>query len=304
MLWLYFFLEALRLQFAGDYTGAFDLYRHCLDLEPNEAELYHQVGVYYADMSEDSLALDAFARAVELSPTNDAYLERHAKMLAQMQRYADATAEMERLYEHNRSRTDLLDMLDQLYRLQTDYVGVMRTLVRMEAVEGASEELSYAKIEVLQALMRERDVATTIMPTLPQVLDVMATAESDHALVSDMYAMAGDIFHLHGDRAEAYANYEKCLALNADNYSCLNNYSYFLALEGGDLKRAEEMSRRAVEANVDNATYLDTLAWVLYKRKRYAEAKVYMDRAMECADPTDDNTELLAHAEKINKKAK
>ena len=44
------------------------------------------------------------------------------------------------------------------------------------------------------------------------------------------------------------------------------------------------------------ATYLDTYAWILYKQKRYAEAKIYIDMALKfTADSTTDVT-LREHA--------
>ena len=37
----YFFLEAVNQQCAGHYTAAFDLLNHCLDINPNAAEVYY-----------------------------------------------------------------------------------------------------------------------------------------------------------------------------------------------------------------------------------------------------------------------
>ena len=78
----------------------------------------------------------------------------------------------------------------------------------------------------------------------------------------------------------------------------LNNYAYFLAVEGRDLEKAEHMSRRAIEAEPGNATYLDTYAWVMYMLQRYDEALTYITRAFE-AD-SQPSAELYEHAGDIH----
>ena len=60
----------------------------------------------------------------------------------------------------------------------------------------------------------------------------------------------------------------------------LNNYAYFLAVEGRNLPQALEMARLATTLSQNNATFLDTLAWVLYRMGEFEEAKKYMQQAM------------------------
>lgn len=94
-------------------------------------------------------------------------------------------------------------------------------------------------------------------------------------------------------QALCYESYEKALALYPDNALVLNNYAYFLSLEGQQLERALVMSSRAVILVENNATYLDTHAWVLYKMGRYAEARNVMRKALML--DTEGNETLLMH---------
>ena len=105
--------------------------------------------------------------------------------------------------------------------------------------------------------------------------------QSDHDMVSDFYGLMGDILHQKGDNKGAYAAYDKCLEWKADNIACLNNYAYYLSVDNRDLAKAEGMSYKTVKAEPNNATYLDTYAWILYQQKRYAEAKIYIDQAVK-----------------------
>ena len=99
--------------------------------------------------------------------------------------------------------------------------------------------------------------------------------------MSDFYALMGDILYTKGQEKEAFAAYDSCLQWKSDNISCLNNYAYYLSEKNLNLTKAEEMSYRTVKAEPDNATYLDTYAWILYQQKRYAEAKIYIDQAVK-----------------------
>lgn len=102
--------------------------------------------------------------------------------------------------------------------------------------------------------------------------------QKDASIISDIYQMLGDCHHSAGQTAQCYAAYDKALAYNPDNYIVLNNYAYFLALSSADLKRAEAMSRKAIEAEPDNGTYLDTYAWVLYCMGQYTQARIYIEQ--------------------------
>lgn len=103
---------------------------------------------------------------------------------------------------------------------------------------------------------------------------------SNKDLVSDFYAIMGDILHQKHLNDEAFAAYDSCLQWKPDNIGCLNNYAYYLSVQNKDLAKAEQMSYRTVKAEPNNATFLDTYAWILFMQQRYEEAKIYIDQAL------------------------
>ncbi len=120
------------------------------------------------------------------------------------------------------------------------------------------------------------------------------TPQSRPEIVSDFYAVMGDIMHQKGMEREAFAAYDSCLQWKPDNIGCMNNYAYYLSIKGEQLDKAEEMSYRTIKAEPKNATYLDTYAWILFMQKRYSEAKIYIDQTLQC--DSDSSAVLLEHA--------
>jgi tetratricopeptide (TPR) repeat protein len=115
--------------------------------------------------------------------------------------------------------------------------------------------------------------------------------KSDKGVVSDFYAILGDLYHSKEMHAEAYA---ASLVYNPDNIGTLNNYAYFLSVERKDLDKAEEMSYRTVKAEPDNETYLDTYAWILFEKGRYTEARIYIEQALR--NKGDKSRTIVEHA--------
>ena len=494
----YFFLEAMMQRQKGNSDAAFELLRCCLRLNPLSAETHFFLAQYYSAMKDEEQALDHVRQAVALSAQNSTYAETLAQMLISREEYAEATKVVERLYQSDRSRDELLELLFQLYQQQDDYKQAISVLERIEQNDGKSERLSIAKSEIysrqgnnkaalaeIEALSKQYpndmsylalyadrllmngkdrqalsiynrilseepnnsrvllslrnyhlskqdtveagkftdqillnpDASTTDkiyvlrqeigtseaaagdstrilslfrktldrhpnadidillagymgMKNMPRdsiarvLKDILAlqpdnaaarlqlvsflwdqdemqqvtelcqaarqynpdemafyyfqgvayyrlekldealsafqngigviNEQSDDAIVSDFYAVMGDILHQKGRADEAFEAYENCLKWKEDNIGCLNNYAYYLSEKSMQLDKAEQMSYKTIKAEPKNATYLDTYAWILFMQQRYTEAAVYIEQALQ-----NDDTEsevLLEHA--------
>jgi len=493
------FLEAICQREKGNSDAAFDLLRHCVEIDATRSEAWFYLSQYYAGLKDKDKSLAYARQAVELEPDNATYLETLAQAYINQRDYKSATETLERLYDKNRDRDDVLGMLVQLYEQLQDYDSAIRTLSRLEMMEGKSERLSFAKSQlytemgdkqaaisemkqladqypndynfrcmyantlyrngqqqkavalydeilreepdnrmaqlamlayyheqkdtlrqrqmtdrillnkqttlqdritlmrqvigeseqeggdstrVLQLFHRiinqpeaEADMALfcatymnlkkmpqdSIRPVLERVLQIapdnasarlqlvsyawqaedkdrvialckdarqynpdemafyyyqgiayyqkeqldhalnafqngidVINEQSDPEIVSDFYAVMGDILHQKGREQEAFAAYDSCLQWKEDNIGCLNNYAYYLSELNQQLDKAEQMSYRTIKAEPKNATYLDTYAWILFMQKRYSEARIYIDQTLQC--DSDSAAVLLEHA--------
>ena len=96
------------------------------------------------------------------------------------------------------------------------------------------------------------------------------------------------------EHAKSDSIFESLIEDDPDNYMVLNNYSYYLAERGVKLAEAKKWSWKAIDNNPDNATFLDTYAWVLYRSGELEEAEKYILKALDKGGKND--PEVNEHA--------
>ena len=179
-----------------------------------------------------------------------------------------------------------LSQLLQYYAEQNDEKGVED--ISRRGLNYHPEEISYAYY--LGMALAEQKKLADATEVLQQGLRVRTEFVSPH-LVSNVFAVLGDIYYQQQMEQQAFAAYDSALVYKDDNIMCLNNYAYYLSLKGEQLDKAEEMSYRTIRQEPDNITYLDTYAWILVKKEDYAHARSYMDKVV---NPEKTDEELLA----------
>jgi len=103
----------------------------------------------------------------------------------------------------------------------------------------------------------------------------------DKEILIQIYSTLGDSYNSLKQFKESDQSYNKALELDSRNSYVLNNYAYYLTLREENLLEAEKMSRRSIELDPDNASSEDTYAWILFKLKKYAEAKIWIEKALQ-----------------------
>ena len=157
-----------------------------------------------------------------------------------------------------------------------------------------------------EALDMMREIMSDILPTvdLSKELDLkeipVTTGLADLERLSSYYTSVGDIYHKMGDKEGAYRSYRNALTADPENGMAMNNYAYFLVTDNGDdasLEKAEELSHRSLTGdNKDNPTFLDTYAWILFKRGKTDDALIYQQEAVNKGEETENiSHELYDH---------
>ena len=109
-----------------------------------------------------------------------------------------------------------------------------------------------------------------------------------------LYFQLAQIFVERNELDSAFHYYDILLTYDPDNADVLNNYAYTLAVNGGDLRKAEKMSSRCIKKEPNSATFLDTYAWILHLQGQDNLARFYMQQAWDKAEDKT-NPEILEH---------
>lgn len=112
-------------------------------------------------------------------------------------------------------------------------------------------------------------------------------------LVSQTYGFLGDLYYQEGDSEKSFDSYQKSIDIDDKQVGVLNNFAFYLSEKEVQLDKAERLISKVIELEPNNATYLDTYAWVLFKRERYFEALFIIEQAI--TNGGDSNAVILEH---------
>lgn len=112
-------------------------------------------------------------------------------------------------------------------------------------------------------------------------------AGSNNEYLIQVITMRADLYYRTKEYSKTFAEFDKALGYNKDDLTVINNYAYFLAEQNIRLKEAEEMAKKVIETEKNNTTYLDTYAWVLYKRGKLNDAAKVMEGIINSGEAAD-----------------
>lgn len=122
---------------------------------------------------------------------------------------------------------------------------------------------------------------------------VSAVASGQMNLAAEIYAKRGDLFMSMHQPDSCFAMYDSSLAIMPKNVLVLNNYAFYLCEVNRDLDRAERMSLQTLTISPKSPVFLDTYAWVCFKKGEYNAAMLYIQQAYSNGGNVD--PELLDH---------
>jgi len=121
----------------------------------------------------------------------------------------------------------------------------------------------------------------------------LAFVGKNNALKLQYYSLLGEAYKNLKQFDLSDQSFESALNIDHKDLIVLNNYAYYLSLRNENLGKALKMSKKTIEAENDNSTYLDTYGWINYKMGKYIDAEKYVKKAIEFnAKPS---SEVLEH---------
>ena len=310
-------------------------YEYVLAQEPDNLMAQMSMLDYYNAIGQDSLAAELQEKLVvsPSTPLNSKMTLMRGIVNSNEQQGGDST-EVLRIFRHILAQPQ---KTSDMWELQAAYMSLKQMPQDSidNSLRGALEvapDNAGVRLQLIQSKWKEQlfdDVISLCKPALEYNPDEMAfyyflglayfqkdekdkalhtfqlgvsqiNSESNKEIVSDFYAIMGDILHEKGREQEAYVAYDSCLQWKDDNLGALNNYAYYLSEKGKDLQKAEKMSYRTIKAEPKNSTFLDTYAWILFMQERYEEANIYIEQAVQNDSTVSDV--ILEHAGDISAK--
>lgn len=289
-----FYARANYYHEVGDSTGYDREVFHALKLESLELDAKLQlltgyIRELYTDSTQQERIEGLFTVLLEQHPHEADIHDLYCSYLIAIEDYPRAAEQASIVIDMNPSSEDRWRALMGLYMQSDEY---------QKAIETGERALRYFP-EHPTIYLIEGSCYMSI-EDYPNALEKLQKSleysdSTDYESVSSILGTIGDAYSQIEQTDSAYAYYEKALQVNPDNLLTLNNYAYYLSVEGRDLDKAEAMSAITIEKEPENANSLDTYAWIMFKKKDYARAKEYIDRAMQSEEGSS-SAELWEHA--------
>jgi tetratricopeptide (TPR) repeat protein len=125
--------------------------------------------------------------------------------------------------------------------------------------------------------------------------EVIARATDPKRLTPWFYCQMANAHERFGQYSEAVKDLEKALEMKPDYAEAANFLGYMWAERGENLDRARELIELAVKAEPENAAYLDSLAWVLFKQGHPKEALPIMLKVIDLTAAKEPDPMLYDH---------
>lgn len=309
----------------GDRVRALEAYGKVLEAKPDDSYALSSLAALYADDEDDSLYCMTVERLLKNEnidselrvnglvqyvrykhPTDSARVAGFMREVYALpfDEYAIAGVYNEYLKFVNASPDSIVPVLERMHAMEPENPNTIVALLSY-AVEGNDTDAVYRYADgalpylpdVLE-LYYYKGLASYLLGKKEECIGVYRTglekrsANASPDIVSTVYMLLGDVYHEMDLIEECMQAYDSALVYNS-NVSVLNNYAYYLALEGKELQRALDMSHKTILAEPSNTTYIDTYAWVLFCLGRYEEAKAYAEKLISSGEEL--NAEVYHH---------
>lgn len=245
--------------------------------------------------SADSVKIPSyFDILLDQHPNDYQMRELHVEYLMSKGRKVEAKAELRTALDLNPNQLETWKKLLQL-SAEANNQGEIRKICTNAITYFPSESIFWFYLGLSWYPDQEDQAEASVYREAITAFEkaIAVSKPDDNTFISRVYGLIGDAYLYMKDRKACYENYEKALATHPGNILVLNNYAYYLSEDNTDLAKAERMSRKTIDAEPKNSTYLDTYAWIFFKEEKYSLAKIYIERAV--ANEPEPSSTILEH---------
>ncbi|MCX7797729.1 MAG: tetratricopeptide repeat protein [Melioribacter sp.] len=241
-----------------------------LNKDSTDWQVIASLGEIEAKLKNDSLAIEYFKKATKLAEWNVQLWIRLGGFLFDKRKYSDV----------------IILLSEAVEKFPNDFAINLIYGLSLSQLNNYQE----AKIYLGRAVKINPNDITSLTAygyTLNQLKDENGALEVlNKALLIDpknidVLGMAALIYDSQKNFIMSDSLYSMALKIDSTNALILNNYAYSLAERGIRLEEALKMSKKAVEKDPQNASYLDTIGWVYYQLGDYLTAKKFIEDSLK-----------------------
>ena len=232
-----------------------NLFKVLIEQHPHEPEIHDNYSQYLVVVKDYKGAAEQLGYVLDLDPFNADNWKKLVLLNLMAEDYDAVFKAADKAFEYNPDNIDLYQYVAPAYQQIKEYDKA---------------------IETYRLALEKAD-------------------STDMELRSTLVTGIGDVYFMQGDTLKAFEHYEKAIDYNPGNLMAMNNYAYFLAESGIELEKAERLSAQTIRYEPENPTYLDTYAWIFFKKGEYALALTYMKSAIAYTENEEISAELLEH---------
>lgn len=231
-----------------------ELFKVLIDQHPHEVDIHDLYSSYFVAIERYDSAAEQVSYAIDIDPADENRWRMLMSLYAQENNIPAAIETGDKALHYHPDSPMLYLLMGSDYAMEHDF----------------DKAQAY--------LRRSLELADSILP----------------GMRSQILCSMGDAYYQAERNDSAFVYYDMAIAEDPGNLLALNNCAYYLACEGRDLDRAERLAATVIKERPDDATSLDTYAWVLFKKNNYTLAKEYINSALDNLDQR--SAEVLHHA--------
>lgn len=289
---LYYYYEANRLILLQETEKARPVVEFCYLLNPNDANINNYLGYYAKEDGNIPEMIAYFKKAYELAPSD--YWYNYNVLLLQTEikdKQLEAINNLKAVAKANKRDEDVHAVLQKAYISLNLLPEALKVQDALDSIHGYNEQ---------SAIQRYR--LNTMMGKNKQAILEIERYLKEEPENYQFHVFRLQLYEQTKQPADKLIEaYESVLRFDNRNMMWLNNLAWNICISGGDLNKAEELSRTTIMAEPSNSIFLDTYAWILYKKGDYEGAWFYIQRAKEHTTEETDK-EIEKHWKAIKRK--
>ncbi|QJD96723.1 tetratricopeptide repeat protein [Mucilaginibacter robiniae] len=231
---------------------------------------------YLPKLSDPNAKASALALSkilITTHPTDAKAWALYGDMLGQNNQFKEAKAAYKKAVQLN---TDIYAVQEQLVRLELGDNELDEAIKDGENALSLFPNQAWMNYLVGVAWLQKKNPTKAV----GYLKNAASLDMQDKELMAQSYAVLGDTYHELRDNAKSDQAYDKALTYGPDNAYTLNNYAYYLSVRNEQLDKAAQMSKHSNELQPNTPSFEDTYAWILFKQKKYTDAKLWIEKAL------------------------